>query len=205
MRRSAVITLVAVLATLAQFPLSAEISIGGSGGFTYTLDNQEARIAEGYTVNQSGVPLMGEIGWKFDPARDIPLFGDVSLTVGARAGHLAIETIKPPVDLKPSVTIAISTTPVYAFARLESDYLYLDAAAGAHFSDLDYTTNVPTDLSNDGVNFAYSVSLGARYTFFNMLTFRAGPALYYFRLDNFAGKAINLMAAGGIASVSIEF
>ena len=74
-----------------------------------------------------------------------------------------------------------------------------------HFSDLDYTTDINTDLSNNAVNFAYSVSLGARYTFFGMLTFRAGPVLYYFRLDNFDGKTVNLMAVGGIASVSIEF
>lgn len=204
MKRRAGIALMAVFAGLALFPLSGEISIGGSGGFTYTLDNQAARTMEGYAVNQSGVPLMGEIGWKFDPARDIPLIGDVSLTVGARAGHLSIETITPPAGLKPFVNIALATTPVYAFARLDSGYLYADAALGAHFSDLDYKTDV-SDLSDDAVNFAYSVSLGARYTFFNRLTFRAGPVLYYFRLDNFDGTAVNLMAVGGIASVSIEF
>lgn len=204
MKRSSVVALVSVFAVIAQFPLAAEISIGGSGGFTYTLDNQAARTAEGYTVNQTGVPLMGEIGWKFDLVKDTPLIGNVALTVGARAGHLAIEIITPPADLKPFDNIAISTTPVYAFARLDTDYLYVDAAAGVHFSDLVYTTEV-SDLSDKAVNFGYSASLGARYTFFNMLTFRAGPALYYFRLNNFNGKAINLMAVGGIASVSFEF
>jgi hypothetical protein len=193
-----------VLAAVFAASLAAEISLGGTGGFTYTIDNLKARTAEGYTVNQNGVPLMAEAGWKFKPFGTVPILGGVALTAGARIGRTHLETVSPPADLKPFANIKIETVPLLAFVRVDADYLYADVAAGVHFSDVDYTTDV-SDLSDNATNFTYSASLGIRWTLFRILTLRAGPVMQYYSIKNFGGLTVNSMTVGGIAGFSVEF
>jgi hypothetical protein len=75
---------------------------------------------------------------------------------------------------------------------------------GAHFCDLDYRTNV-SDLSNNDSAFSYSVAGGFHLDFLNRFAFRAGPTLYYFYIDDFAGKAVNMVEVGGIAGITVSF
>lgn len=185
-------------------PLSAEISVGLAGGYSYTVDNLQDLKDQDYDVTQDDFPLFAEAGWKTTFETDVPAFGEIALVAGIRAGYLDIESATPPKDATAYTKIDLSTIPLLAFCRVEAGYVYADLSGGVHFWDIGYRTDV-SDLGNSGCNGAVSFSAGARLPILDLLVLRAGPSVSYYSIPEFSDNlGASSLTIGLFAGLNLE-
>ena len=195
-----------VLLAAVSASLAADISLGFTGGYTYAPDpDSQDKIDDGYTVDQSDFPLMGEIAYTFDPFGLLPALGSLSLSIGVRGGYANPLSYTAPESLDTYTNIDVKTLPVYAFARLTAGYLFADMGAGVHFWDCTYKTDI-ADQSGKGTDFSYMTSLGGIFNLLDRFSFWLGPTMYYFYISNIGnGNSANLIAVGATAGFAVRF
>lgn len=180
------------------FALHAQVTIGIGAGFNRTMDDLGNLEDNDYTIEQTGNLLMAEAGYRFPLKIDEPLLRNINVVAGLKIGTLHLLSTE---SKDHQTKFALSTVPLYAFARLEAKYAYIDLGIGAHFWDLKYKT-ATANLDNSNVDASIYFSAGASYTFFDRLTLRAGPTLAYFDIVDIgtgtSGNSISLGAGIGL-------
>lgn len=156
--------------------LHAQVTIGIGAGFNRTMEDLDNLEDSGYTIEQTGNLLMAEAGYRFPLKADEPLLRNINVVAGLKIGTLHLLSTE---SKDHQTKFALSTVPLYAFARLEAKYAYADLGVGAHFWDLKYKTET-ANLDNTNADVSLYFSAGASYPFFDRLTLRVGPTFAYF-------------------------
>lgn len=182
--------------------LYAQVTIGIGAGFNRTMEDLGNLEDSGFSVEQTGNLLMAEAGYRFPLKTDEPLLRNITVVAGLKIGTLHLLSTE---SKDHQTQYSISTVPLYAFARLEARYAYIDLGVGTHFWDLKYKTET-TNLDNSNVDASLYFSAGASYTFFDRLTLRAGPTFAYFDIvDIGTGKSGNTISLGAGIGLNYTF
>jgi hypothetical protein len=193
-------------------PLSAEIALGGSLGYSLTIDASANSLKDkDYSVTLSAFPIQGEIGWVSPfSSKEVP-FKDASKTFGLRIGTQEVEAIVPSDTVKASMDpwdeMKLETIPIRAFARLETGYAFADIGLGLHFWKLERATDKSTesdDLDRSGSDVTWSLSAGPRILLLKRLDLRVGPFIDFYAIPNFGdGQSANSLVIGAALAASV--